>query len=57
MGRDIITTSRTACACAEQEVLIIMARALFQSSSQIAKNRFRDPSHLRADAACRGAVE
>ena len=48
MGRGIITASRTACLRAEQEVASRGEKCArtFSIGSQIAKNRFRDPSHL-----------
>ena len=47
MGRGIITASRTACLRAEHEVASRGEKCarLFSVRSEIAKNRFRDPSH------------
>ena len=47
MGRGIITASRTACLRAEHEVASRGEKCarLFSVGSEIAKNRFRDPSH------------
>ena len=47
MGRGIITASRTACLRAEHEVASRGEKCarLFSVGSEIAKNRFRDPTH------------
>ena len=52
MGRGIITASRTACLRAEHEVASRGEKCarLFSVGSEIAKNRFRDPSHSLPDA-------
>ena len=48
MGRGIITASRTACLRAEHEVASRGEKCarLFSVGSEIAKNRFRDPTQL-----------
>ena len=52
MGRGIITASRTACLRAEHEVASRGEKCarLFSVGSEIAKNRFRDPTHSLPDA-------
>ena len=52
MGRGITTASRTACLRAEQEVASRGEKCarLFSVGSEIAKNRFRDPTHSLPDA-------
>ena len=52
MGRGIITASRTACLRAEHEVASRGEKCarLFSVGSEIAKNRFRDPTHSSPDA-------
>ena len=59
MGRGIITASRTACLRAEHEVASRGEKCarLFSVGSEIAKNRFRDPSHSLPDALPRSVPE
>ena len=58
MGRGIITASRTACLRAEHEVASRGEKCarLFSVGSEIAKNRFRDPTHSLPDALPRSVL-